>query len=249
MTDVETIAKHQRPKTGMVLAAGLGTRMRPITNTKPKPLVQVSGKTLLDHALDALGAAKVETAVVNVHHFADQMEEHVANRSHGPAVVISDERDELMNSGGGVARALPQLGSDPFFLLNGDSFWIEGFKPNLDRMADAWRADDMDMLLLLSSMTTAVGYDAAGDFNMDPDGRLERRGESTSSPFAYAGAAIVNPAIFNDAPEGAFNLNILFDRAIQAGRLFGVRMDGLWLHVGTPEAIDEAEKAISRSAA
>lgn len=236
------------PKTAMVLAAGLGMRMRPITESTPKPLIKVSGKTLLDYGLDALSAVGVSKAVVNVHHLAAQIENHVAGRT-APQVIISDERETLMNSGGGVVKALPQLGRDPFFILNADSFWIEGYQPNLDRMIDSWDGDTMDILLLLSSMNSAVGYDAPGDYMMEPDGRLERRGDNPTAPFAYAGAAIVNPQIFEDPPNGAFGLVEIFDRAMAAGRLFGMRMDGLWLHVGTPQAIKDAEKAIARSAA
>lgn len=232
----------------MVLAAGLGTRMRPITDSLPKPLVKVSGKSLIDHGLDALARAGVKKAVVNVHHLADQLIQHLADRQ-VPQIVISDERDQLLDSGGGVARALPHLGGGPFYLLNADSFWLEGSRPNLSLLADGWDGARMDMLLLLSGMASLAGYNGSGDFEMDPDGCLKRRSERRVAPFVYAGAAIINPAIFKDAPEGPFSLNSLFDRAAEAGRLYGVRMEGLWLHVGTPEAIEEAETAIARSAA
>lgn len=237
------------PKKAMLLAAGLGTRMRPLTDTVPKPLIKVFGKTLLDHGLDALENAGVEEAVVNVHYLADQIEEHVANRDCKMRITISDERDALLDSGGGIANALPLLGDDPFYLLNADSFWIEGFKPNLARMAEFWDKETMDILLLLSGMATAIGFGARGDFTMDPDGRLERRAELKIAPFAYAGAAIINPKVFADCPEGAFSLNRQFDQALETGRLFGLRLEGLWLHVGTPDAISAAEDAIARSAA
>ncbi|PCI03198.1 MAG: mannose-1-phosphate guanylyltransferase [Hyphomicrobiales bacterium] len=246
MENIETLNKN--PKNAMILAAGLGTRMRPITDTIPKPLVKVYGKTLLDHSLDVVERAGVEHAVVNVHHHADQMESHLAAR-HSPDIAISDERDALMNSGGGIAKALPKLGKNPFFLLNSDTFWIEGCTPNLKRMSDFWDADKMDILLMLSNVAHAIGYTNKGDFTMDADGHLTRRIERTTAPFAYAGAAIINPAIFDNAPDGAFSLNVQFDEAIEKDRLFGMNMDGLWLHVGTPEAIRDAEEAIARSAA
>ncbi|MCB1384884.1 MAG: nucleotidyltransferase family protein [Nitratireductor sp.] len=232
----------------MVLAAGLGTRMRPITDQMPKPLVKVHGRTLLDHGLDALAAAGVKKAVVNVHHLADQIEAHVAGRME-PKVIVSDERARLLDSGGGVRKALPALGTGPAFLLNADSFWLEGAQPNLQAMAQRWDDDAMDMLLLVSCTIKAVGYQGQGDFDMDSEGRLKRRGERRIAAFAYCGAAIFHPRLFDGAPDGPFSLNLLFDRAIEAGRLFGMRMDGLWLHVGTPEAIQEAERAIALSAA
>ncbi|MGB7334813.1 MAG: nucleotidyltransferase family protein [Salaquimonas sp.] len=232
----------------MVLAAGLGKRMRPITDTKPKPLVKVFGKTLLDYGLDALEQANVASAVVNVHYLADQIETHLAKRT-SPAIEISDERETLLDSGGGVKKALNRLGDQPFFLLNADSFWLEGTHPNLDHLSNAFDESKMDILLLLSSMTNAIGYHGSGDFEMETEGRLKRRSEKKIAPFAYAGAAIFHPRVFKDAPDAAFSLNLLFDRAIEAGTLYGVRMEGLWLHVGTPEAIQEAEQAIAKSAA
>lgn len=242
------LSGKQSPQRAMVLAAGLGTRMQPITDTMPKPLVRVQGKTLLDHGLDALVRSGVKEAVVNVHHHADQIEQHVATRT-DLKIAISDERKELLDSGGGIAKALPRLGKNPFYLLNADSFWIEGFKPNLSRMADIWDNDKMDILLLLACMATAVGFGSRGDFLMDGEGRLERRGEGDVAPFAYAGAAIINPRVFNKAPNGPFSLNRQFDEALEHDRLFGLRLEGLWLHVGTPDSIREAEEAIARSAA
>ncbi len=236
------------PKNAMVLAAGLGTRMRPLTDTKPKPLITVFGKTLLDHALDALVQVGVERVVVNVHYLAGQIENHLNKRT-DLEIIISNEREKLLDSGGGVAKAIPSLGKEPFYLLNADSFWVEGFKPNLARMADIFDKRQMEILLLLSGMANAIGFDSRGDFTMDADGRLERRAESKIAPFAYAGAAIMEPAIFRDAPSGAFSLNYLFDQALERQRLFGLRLEGLWLHVGTPDAVKEAENAIARSAA
>lgn len=236
------------PKKAMVLAAGLGTRMRPITDTMPKPLVKVYGKTLLDHGLDALVKAGVEEAIINVHYHADQIESHVAKRKN-LKITISDEREELLDSGGGIANALPLLGKEPFYLVNADSFWVEGYKPNLNRMAEIWNSNDRDIMLLLAGMANAVGFGSKGDFSMDADGRLLRRGEKKIAPFAYAGAAILKPSIFDDAPKGAYSLNKQFDVALEQERLFGLRLEGLWLHVGTPDAIHEAEAAIAKSAA
>jgi MurNAc alpha-1-phosphate uridylyltransferase len=236
------------PKRAMILAAGLGKRMRPITVTTPKPLVEVGGKALIDHALDSLENAGVERVVVNVHYLADLVGVHVARRQR-PAITISDERAALLDTGGGVQKALPLLGDEPFYLLNSDSFWIEGARPNLAWLADGWRDDSMDALLLLAPTVRTVGYHGRGDFRMDPAGRLVRRPEREVVPFVYAGAAILHPRLFAGAPSGAFSLNLLFERAIEAGRLFGVRLDGIWFHVGTPDAIGEAELTIADSAA
>ncbi len=237
------------PKTAMVLAAGLGKRMRPITANLPKPLVQVGGRSLIDHAFDRLAEAHVETAVVNVHYLADRIIKHVRGR-HRPKVLISDERAQLLETGGGVVKALPLLGKDPFFLLNSDSFWIEGPKANLQTLAEAWDGKRMDALLMLAPTVAAIGYDGRGDFFMDGDGHLTPRPEHEVAPFVYTGVAIVDPAaMFADAPEGPFSLNLLIDRVSEAGRLFGMRMDGVWFHVGTPAAIDEAEHALIVNAA
>jgi MurNAc alpha-1-phosphate uridylyltransferase len=238
-----------RPKRAMILAAGLGKRMRPLTVTTPKPLIEVNGRPLIDYGLDRLERAGVEETVVNVHYLADQVERHIGRRRRPPLVSISDERDRLLDTGGGVVKALPRLGPAPFYLLNSDSFWIEGARPNLDWLAAGWRDDAMDAVLLVAATVRAVGYTGRGDFRMDPAGRLIRRAEREVAPFVYAGAAILHPRLFADAPAGAFSLNTLFDRAIENGRLFGVRLDGLWLHVGTPDAIAEAELTIADSAA
>jgi MurNAc alpha-1-phosphate uridylyltransferase len=237
-----------RPKRAMILAAGLGKRMRPLTVTTPKPLIEVNGRALIDYGLDRLERAGVEETVVNVHYLADQVERHVARRRR-PAIAISDERSGLLDTGGGIVKALPRLGAAPFYLLNSDSFWIEGARPNLDWLASAWRDDQMDALLLVAATVRAVGYTGRGDFRMDPAGRLIRRAEREVAPFVYAGAAILHPRLFARSPAGAFSLNRHFDEAMEAGRLFGVRLDGLWLHVGTPEAIGEAELTIADSAA
>jgi N-acetyl-alpha-D-muramate 1-phosphate uridylyltransferase len=236
------------PRRAMVLAAGFGTRMAPLTDHKPKPLVAVGGKTLINHVLDRLAAAGVETAVVNVHHFADQVEQHLKPRRL-PQIVISDERNALLGTGGGIAKALPQLGNAPFFLANSDTVWIDGVKPNLERLAAAFDATRMDALLLLAPTTSSVGYAGPGDFFMAPDGQLRRRPEREIVPFVYSGVAILSPALFSAAPAGAFPLTVLFSQAAQAGRLHGLRLEGVWMHVGTPEAIAAAESAIIASAA
>jgi MurNAc alpha-1-phosphate uridylyltransferase len=232
----------------MVLAAGLGERMRPLTATRPKPLIEVADKALIDHMLDRLVEAGVETAVVNVHYFAEQIERHLAART-APRIVISDERGALLDTGGGVVKALPLLGDAPFFHCNADTIWIDGVAPNLTRLADAFDAGAMDALLLLASTSGSIGYSGRGDFTMAADGRLTRRVERGVTPFVYAGAAILAPALFAGAPQGAFSLNRLFDRAIEHGRLYGLRLDGVWMHVGTPDAIAQAEAAIRASTA
>ncbi len=232
----------------MILAAGLGSRMQPLTRATPKPLIRVLNKTLLDHGLDALATAGVSQAVVNVHYLAGKIVTHVKNRK-TPQVVISDERDELLDSGGGVKNALPLLGENPFFLLNADSFWMEGAVANLDILANAWSENHMDILLLLSPTGQAIGFDGRGDFFVNDGNTLSRRGERPSAPYAYVGAGIISPAIFANTPDEPFSLNLLFDNAIRKNRLCGVQMDGLWLHVGTPEAIDLAEQAIAKHAA
>lgn len=228
----------------MVLAAGLGTRMKPITDVTPKPLVEVAGQALIDHALGQLEKAGVEHAVVNVHHHAEQMEAHLAGRTH-PRITISDERANLLDSGGGVVKALPQLAGDAFLILNADTFWIDGASSNLAQLMAFWDPSRMDALLLIAALTASVGYDGAGDFEFSPDGRLRRRAEAQVTPFAYAGVAIMPRSVFAHAPDGPFSLNRLWNEAIERDRLYGMRLDGLWLHVGTPQAITEAEEAIA----
>jgi N-acetyl-alpha-D-muramate 1-phosphate uridylyltransferase len=241
-------ARSAIPRTAMVLAAGNGMRMRPLTDRTPKPLITVGGKPLIDNVLDRLAATGVETAVVNVHYLADQIERHVAGRR-APRIVISDERAELLDTGGGVVKALPSLGAAPFYHLNSDTIWIDGVRPNLVRLAEGFDAARMDALLLLAAASDSVGYTGRGDFAMAPDGRLRRRTEREVAPFVYAGVAILSPALFADVPGGAFSLNVLFDRAIDAGRFYGLRLEGVWMHVGTPDAIAAAEAAILASAA
>jgi MurNAc alpha-1-phosphate uridylyltransferase len=235
------------PKSAMVLAAGLGTRMRPYNGHLPKPLIEVGGKSLIDYGLDRLADAGVERAVVNVHHLADSIERHLKDRKR-PQIVISDERDMLLGTGGGIAKALPLLGDAPFFLVNSDTLWLDGVKPNFGRLAHAFDAAAMDALLLLAPATDSIGYSGRGDFMMLPDGRLRRRAEHEVAPFIYAGAAVLTPALFAEAPKGEFSLTRLFDRAAEAGRLFGLRLEGIWMHVGTPEAVAAAEAALREMA-
>jgi N-acetyl-alpha-D-muramate 1-phosphate uridylyltransferase len=231
------------PRNAMVLAAGLGTRMRPLTDTKPKPLVQVAGKALIDHVLDKLAAAGVKTAVVNVHYLAEQIERHLAKRKK-PKIVISDERGLLLDTGGGVAKALPLLGDTPFFHVNSDTLWLDGETPNLTRLAQSFDAAKMDALLLLAPAKGSIGYGGSGDFSLHADGHLVARVTGTQAPLVYAGVAILAPALFQAAPEGAFSLTALFERAAAKGRLHGLRLEGQWMHVGSPDAIAAAEAAI-----
>ena len=236
------------PRHAMILAAGIGTRMRPLTDGTPKPLVAVAGKALINHVLDRLADVGVDTAIVNVHHFADQIEVHLKPRR-VPKVIISDERDGLLGTGGGVVKALPLLGDQPFFHVNSDTIWIDGVKPNLERLAGAFDPDRMDALLLLAATASSVGYNGAGDYSMSSDGRLRARPEREVVPFVYSGVAILSPTLFAGAPRGAFALTQLFNQAAEAGRLHGLRLEGVWMHVGTPDAIAAAEAAILASAA
>ena len=232
------------PMRAFVLAAGLGTRMRPYNGHVPKPLVAIGGKSLIDHVLDRLDEAGVERAVVNVHYLAEALERHLASRTR-PQIVISDERGALLGTGGGIAKALPQLGPEPFFLVNSDTIWLDGVKPNFARLAQAFDAATMDALLLLAPTTDSIGYSGRGDYAMEADGRLRRRTEHEVVPFVYAGAAILSPALFADAPAGAFALTLLFDRAGERGRLFGLRLEGVWMHVGTPDAVAAADAVLA----
>lgn len=237
------MSKSHKPDTAMVLAAGLGLRMRPITDTIPKPLVRVAGTTLLDWGLDSLAESGVVKAVANVHYLPEQIVAHVSGRQ-VPKVFISDESDALLDSAGGIVKALPELGERPFFVLNADTFWIDAARPNLDRLADAWRPGEMDILLMLADLTSVTGHSGSTDFLADADGRLSRASGNPSG-LIYAGAAIIDPAIFAGARPEKHSLNLYFDRAIAAGRLFGMVMQGSWITVGTPDAIALAETAVA----
>lgn len=230
----------------MVLAAGLGARLRPITNTIPKPLVPIGGRPMIDYVLDTLADAGVERAVVNVHYLADQMVEYLS-RYEKLEIVISDERDRLMNSGGGLAKGLKLLDRAPVYVMNADLFWLgdeAGETSNLRRLARFFDPDSMDMALLCVPMENTTGHNGKKDFSLSDDGRLVRYSEGLPKPVVYAGAIAMQPSLLDDAPEDAFNLNIYFDRAIAAGRLAGFEMAGHWMTVGTPEALDEAEEVI-----
>lgn len=245
---MSAFSAHGLSPTAMVLAAGLGTRMRPITAHTPKPLIEVNGRAMIDHVLDRLETGGAERAVVNVHYLPDLVEAHLRRR-HRPTIIISDERDELLDSGGGVSKALSHFAGKPFMIANSDTLWIEGARDNVGRMLAQWDADTMDAMLLLAAMATSIGFSGAGDFSMDADGRLKRRAERQVVPFAYAGFAILKPELFDNTPDTPFSLNRIFDKALARERLFGLRLDGIWMHVGTPDAIREAEECVARSAA
>ena len=227
------------PRRAMVLAAGLGLRMRPITLTTPKPLIPIAGRSMLDRALDALVAHGIGEVVVNGHHLADALGRHLAGRDR-PKVRLCVESERL-ETGGGVRNALPLLGDAPFFVLNGDILWQDGAQPALAALALAWDAQQMDALLLLHPVATALGYAGAGDFHRRDDGRLARRRDGEPAPLLFAGLQILHPRLLADAPGGAFSLNLLYDRAIAGGRLAGIVHDGRWCHVGTPADIPAAE--------
>lgn len=231
---------HSSISKAMVLAAGMGTRMRPLTDHVPKPLVRVAGRALIDHVLDKLEEVQIGSVVVNVHYYADKLEQHLAQRAQ-PPITISDERSALLDSGGGIVKALPVLGDAPFLLLNADTLWTDSVRPNLQRLAETYDAESMDGLLLLASTSTSIGYDGRGDFTMDDEGRLKRRLEGHVTPYVYAGAAVLHPRAFAGWREEPFSLNRIFDQMIAAGRLMGLRLEGQWMHVGTPQAVREAE--------
>ncbi len=218
----------------------------PFTDKLPKPLVKVAGKPLLDHVLDRLKDAGVTKAMINVHHFPDQIIQHVAGRSK-PRIVISDERDAVLGTGGGVAKALPEIGREPFYHLNADTISIDGVQSNLERLAAVFDPARMDILLLMAPTANSIGYSGSGDYAMLTDGTLRKRKEHQVVPFVYAGVAIISPAIFTDTPQGELSLTELFDRANAQERLFGLRLEGVWMHVGTPDAVQEAEQAVLAS--
>ncbi len=231
------------PKTAMVLAAGLGTRMRPLTNDRPKALVEVGGRALIDHVLDRLADAGVTRAVVNVHWFADRLEAHLAGRQR-PAITISDERDLLLETGGGLKKAQPLLGEDPVFVANIDSVWIDRGDA-LGDLIRLWNADRMDAALLLARREGSIGFEGSGDFFLDGDGRLTFRGDAPAAPFAYMGVHITRPGYADQGPDGPFSLSPLWRASAAKGRLFGCVMDGDWMHVGDPQSRDEAEAKLA----
>ncbi|MGB3711509.1 MAG: nucleotidyltransferase family protein [Erythrobacter sp.] len=230
--------------TAMVMAAGFGKRMRPLTATMPKPLVRVAGKPLVDHALDRLADAGIERAVVNVHYLADSLEAHLEERGR-PEIVISDERDQLLETGGGMVKARAQL-PDPFFCINSDNIWLDGPKNAFAELSARWDPDAMDALLLLVGHKGAGNFTGVGDFHMDGRGALSRRSPGRIAPFVYTGIQLVSHRLLRDPPEGKFSTNILWNRALGEGRLFGTAFTGRWYEVGTPEAIDLTETALAQ---
>jgi MurNAc alpha-1-phosphate uridylyltransferase len=232
------------PRTAMVMAAGLGKRMRPLTATRPKPLINVAGKPLVDHVLEKLRASGVKEVIVNVHYLPDALEAHLKSREHGLEIVISDERDLLMETGGGLVKAAPLIDSDPFLAINSDNLWIDGPADTLKLLASQWDDSRMDALLLLVPQARALNHKGIGDFHMDRTGRLRRRDRSHVAPFVFTGIQMVSKRLLRDAPEGPFSTNLLWDRAIEEGRCFGAVHQGLWFDVGTPDAIQMTESAL-----
>ncbi len=233
------------PPVAMVMAAGLGKRMRPLTATKPKPLIEVAGKALLDHVLDRLRAAGVRKVVVNVHYLADALEAHLACRAEGLEIAISDERSLLLETGGGLVHAQSMIDCDPFLAVNSDNLWIDGPADTLKLLASHWDNSKMDALLLLVPQARACNHNGLGDFHMDRSGRLRRRGRSRVAPFVYTGVQLISKALLRDAPKGAFSTNIFWDRAIGEGRCYGAVHQGLWFDVGTPQAIPATEEFLA----
>ena len=233
------------PDTAMVMAAGLGKRMRPLTASKPKPLIEVAGKPLIDHALDRLRAAGVKKVVVNVHYLADALQAHLERTANGLDVTISDERDLLLETGGGLVKAQSMIDCDPFLAINSDNLWIDGPADTLKLLASHWDGGKMDALLLLVPHARAMNHTGLGDFHLDRAGKLRRRGRSRVAPFVYTGIQIVSKALLKDAPDGAFSTNILWDRAIGAGRCFGAVHQGLWFDVGKPQSIKATEQVLA----
>ena len=232
------------PNTAMIMAAGLGKRMRPLTATKPKPLIEVAGKALLDHVLERLRIAGVQRVVVNVHYLADALEAHLSNRASGLEIVISDERSLLLETGGGLVKAAPLIDSDPFLAINSDNLWIDGPADTLKLLASQWDDERMDALLLLVPLARAENHHGIGDFHMDRTGRVRRRAKSHVAPFVFTGVQMVSKRLLRDAPEGPFSTNILWNRAIDEGRCFGAVHQGLWFDVGTPTSIPLTEAAL-----
>jgi MurNAc alpha-1-phosphate uridylyltransferase len=230
------------PETAMVMAAGIGKRMRPLTATRPKPLVQVAGQTLLDHVFDRLRAAGVKRAVVNVHYLADALEAHLKNRVKGIDVVVSDEREQLMETGGGLVKARELIGDKPFVVVNADNLWIDGPADTIKLLAARWDDEAMDALLLLVPLARAHNHGGLGDFHLDANGRITgRRKPGRVAPFVYTGVQILSPRLIRDWPEGPFSTNLFWNRAIEAGRAYGFVHQGLWFDVGTPPAIAKTE--------
>lgn len=230
------------PKQAMVLAAGLGTRMRPLTDHIPKPMIKVAGKPLIDWALERLAGAGVEHAVVNLHYLGDQIETHLKNRT-APSITFKSEHP-VLETGGGIENALSNLGNDPFFACNSDGLWLDGPINALTRLAQMWDDQTMDGVLLLHDPKRALGYDGTGDFTLDERGQLTRRQDKDEKAYVFTGVQLLHPRLFMDTPGGAYSLNVLYNRALAQGRLYGLVHDGEWFHVGTPDARDETESWI-----
>jgi MurNAc alpha-1-phosphate uridylyltransferase len=229
----------------MILAAGLGRRMRPLTATRPKPLVEVAGATLLDRAIATLAAGGVQDAVVNVHYMADRIEAHLAARDHGMAIRISDERRQLLETGGGIVKALPLIGTDPFLAINADNIWVDGPIGAVELLGRHWDPERMDALLLLVPFSRANCHAGMGDFHMEPLGRLHRRRPGRVAPFVYTGLQMLSKRLFADVAVESFSMNRMWDRAAAAGRLHGVVHQGLWFDVGTAAAVRETEALLA----
>lgn len=235
------------PAVAMVMAAGIGKRMRPLTATRPKPLIEVAGKPLLDHCLDRLRAAGVAKAVVNVHYLADALEAHLKNRIQGIDIVISDERDRLLETGGGLVKALPLINADPFLVVNADNLWVDGPMDTLRLLASSWDEEKMDALLLLVPLARANCHVGPGDFHMSATGELRRRKSGGVAPFVFTGVQMLSKRLFEgEMPEGPFSTNVLWDRAIAAGRCYGAAHQGLWFDIGAPPNIRKAERVLGR---
>jgi MurNAc alpha-1-phosphate uridylyltransferase len=233
-----------RPTRALVLAAGLGQRMRPLTNSVPKPLVPLGGRRLIDHVLDRLAGAGIAEAVVNVHYLPGLIEAHLAGRT-APRITISDEREQLLDTGGAVKKTLHLLGSAGFLVHNSDSVWIENQGATLTRMIDAWNPEEMDSLLLLAPAASSLGYSGRGDFSVGDNGEVRRRRKEEAVPYVFAGVSINHPRLFADCPDGPFSINLIWDRAIGAGRLASIGLDGTWMHIGTPGALEDAERRLN----
>jgi len=237
------------PGVAMVMAAGLGKRMRPLTATRPKPLVEVAGKTLLDHSIDRLKAAGVRKAVINVHYLADALEAHLSNRVQGIETAVSDERALLLETGGGLAKALPLIDADPFLVVNSDNLWIDGPMDSLRLLASNWDDDQMDALLLLVPLAHAHCHSGQGDFHLSATGKLRRKKPRGVAPFVYTGIQMISKRLFDgDYPDGPFSTNLLWDKAIAAGRCHGAVHQGLWFDIGAPANIRKAEEILGLAA-
>lgn len=231
--------------TAMLMAAGLGKRMRPLTATRPKPLVRVAGKPLMDHALDRMQAGGIRRVVVNVHYLADTVEAHLRSRRNGMEHVVSDERAKLLETGGGLVKAKPLLGDQPFFCVNSDNIWVDGPIETFAMMRRMWDPARMDALLLLVPLSRATCHGGQGDFHMDAMGRLSRRKQAHVAPFVFTGIQLMKPDLITDPPADVFSTNVFWNRAIASGRLYGVAHQGLWFDVGTPAAIPVVEAMLA----